>query len=81
MASTDPFALFCAIASAICASGYLLGALSHRTAAAEGAELLDEAGDPLGFRSVMVFQASGAILFAAAALLKSFVILPSSLAW
>jgi hypothetical protein len=64
----DPFALFCAIASAICAFGYLLGACSHRMTAREGAAILDEAGDPLGFRSIMAFQAAGAVLFAAGAL-------------
>ena len=65
----DQFALFCAIASAICAAGYLLGACSHRMTAGEGAALLDQGDDPLGFRSVMAFQAAGAILFAGAALL------------
>jgi hypothetical protein len=67
--SIDPLALFCAIASAICAFGYLFGACSHRIAMQQGAIGLDEAGDPLGFRSVMAFQGTGAILFAAAALL------------
>ena len=71
MASTEPLALFCALVSAICAFGYLLGAFSHRTATAPGAALLDEPADPLGFRSVMAFQAACAILFAAAALLIS----------
>ena len=64
----DQLALLCAIASAICAAGYLLGACSHRMTASEGVALLDAAGDPLGFRSVMAFQAVGAVLFAAAAL-------------
>ena len=36
--------------------------------APEGVAMLDEAGDPLGFRSVMAFQAVGAVVFAAAAL-------------
>jgi hypothetical protein len=66
---TDPLALFCALVSAICALGYLFGALSHRVATRQGNVLIDTAGDPLGFRSVMAFQAIGAILFAAAALL------------
>ena len=66
--SIDQLALLCAIASAICASGYLLGACSHRMTAPEGVAMLDEAGDPLGFRSVMAFQAVGAVVFAAAAL-------------
>ena len=65
---TDAFALFCALVSAICALGYLLGAVSHRMTTGQGEALLDAPADPLGFRSVMAFQASGAILFAATAL-------------
>jgi hypothetical protein len=65
----DPLALFCAIASAICAFGYLLGACSHRIATQPGGMPHDEPGDPLGFRSVMAFQGLGAVLLAAAALL------------
>lgn len=68
---TDPIALFCALVSAICALGYLLGAFSHRIAMRQGNALVEEAGDPLDFRSVMAFQAVGAILFAAASLLIS----------
>ncbi|MDB5669717.1 MAG: hypothetical protein JWO25_676 [Alphaproteobacteria bacterium] len=69
--STDPIALFCALFSAICALGYLLGAFSHRIAMLQSHALVEEAGDALDFRSVMVFQAVGAMLFAAASLLIS----------
>jgi hypothetical protein len=67
----DPLALFCALAAAICAFGYLLGAVSHRMTAAEGVALLDQPDDPLGFRSIMAFQAVGAVLFAAAAVVEA----------
>ena len=69
--STDMLALLFALVSAICAAGYLLGAVSHRMTTGQGDAPIDEAGDPLGFRAIMVFQANGAILFAAAALLIS----------
>ena len=69
--STDPIALFCALVSAICALGYLLGAVSHRIAMLQSHALFEEAGDALDFRSVMAFQVVGAILFAAASLLAS----------